>query len=203
MPRRRRPPSHVSLDSVSVDFSANSRAALRYGAALARRSHGSLAVLFVNDPLLVAAAAAAYDARTLARTCDRNFAALFRKHSGRRRSHSRSHSKPPSASRRRRSVRVAQRRRCDLIVMGTQGLSGPSKWFFGSVTQGRPRRAKVPVLAIPAGHRGIKALASGARSWPGPRLSRRLTWATTPTPMRRVLPKSLGVSGRSSCCSTS
>ena len=35
-----------------VDFSACSRAALRYAAALARRQEGELTVLFVNDPEL-------------------------------------------------------------------------------------------------------------------------------------------------------
>ena len=67
MPRRRlrRRTFHSIL--CPIDFSASSRAALRYGAALARRSCGSLVVLFVNDPLLVAAAAAAHDARAPAR----------------------------------------------------------------------------------------------------------------------------------------
>jgi nucleotide-binding universal stress UspA family protein len=153
-----------------VDFSANSRAALRCGAALARRSHGSLTVLFVNDPLLVAAAAAAYDARTLARTCDLELRRFVLKALG-----SWAKTQPvlflaavgkPAQE----IVRVSQRRRCDLIVMGTQGLSGPSKWFFGSVTQAVLRRAKVPVLAIPPRYRGLKALVSGARPWPGPHL---------------------------------
>src|SRR5512132_1871575 len=38
-----------------VDFSANSRAALRYGALLARLSDAHLVVLYVEDPLLAAA----------------------------------------------------------------------------------------------------------------------------------------------------
>ena len=39
-----------------VDFSDHSRLALRYAAAIARRSHGRLSILYVNDPLLIAAA---------------------------------------------------------------------------------------------------------------------------------------------------
>jgi len=42
----------------AIDFSALSRRALRYAAAVAARAQGTLSVLFVNDPLLVAAAGA-------------------------------------------------------------------------------------------------------------------------------------------------
>src|SRR5215472_15697679 len=42
-----------------VDFSEPSRRALRYAEAIARRANASLTVLYVNDPLWVAAAAAA------------------------------------------------------------------------------------------------------------------------------------------------
>src|SRR5262249_28708380 len=43
----------------AVDFSERSRQALRYAEAVARRGLGTLTVLYANDPLLVAAAAAA------------------------------------------------------------------------------------------------------------------------------------------------
>ena len=46
-----------------VDFSPNSRAALRYAAMLARLSDAHLVVLFVDDPLL--ATAAAFESMTL------------------------------------------------------------------------------------------------------------------------------------------
>jgi nucleotide-binding universal stress UspA family protein len=48
-----------------VDFSADSRAALRYAAALARRSDSHLVVVYVKDPLLAIAAATRSDARAL------------------------------------------------------------------------------------------------------------------------------------------
>jgi universal stress protein A len=153
-----------------VDFSANSRAALRYGAALARRSHGLLVVLFVNDPLLVAAAAAAYDARALATTSERELRRFVTKALGAS-PNTRSIrfltavGKPATAI-----VKVARDHRCDVIVMGTQGLSGPSKWFFGSVTQAVLKRTGVPVLAIPRACRGVKAGATGVKSWPGPHI---------------------------------
>src|SRR5689334_15729059 len=49
-----------------VDFSERSRLALRYADAIARRAHARLTVLYVNDPLLTAAAAAALHDRHLA-----------------------------------------------------------------------------------------------------------------------------------------
>ena len=58
-----------------IDFSDQSRLALRYAAALARRSDGRLAILYVNDPLLIAAAGIALNDRTLA---TRNLAELRR-----------------------------------------------------------------------------------------------------------------------------
>ena len=44
-----------------VDFSDHSRQALAYAALLASRSKGQLIVIFVEDPMLVAAAGVAYD----------------------------------------------------------------------------------------------------------------------------------------------
>ena len=48
-----------------VDFSDHSRQALAYAALLASRSKGRLVVIFVEDPMLAAAAAVAYDEKTL------------------------------------------------------------------------------------------------------------------------------------------
>ena len=48
-----------------VDFSDHSRQALSYAALLASRSDGRLVVIFVEDPLLAAAAAVKYDEKTL------------------------------------------------------------------------------------------------------------------------------------------
>ena len=48
-----------------VDFSDHSRQALAYAALLAARSKGRLVVIFVEDPLLAAAAAVAYDEKAL------------------------------------------------------------------------------------------------------------------------------------------
>jgi nucleotide-binding universal stress UspA family protein len=151
-----------------IDFSPSSRAALRYAAALARRSRGSLVVLFVNDPLLVAAAAAAYDARTLAASSVRELRRFVTKALG---------PEPDVPSITLDTVvgspvaailTRARERHCDMIVMGTHGRSGPSRWLFGSVTRAVLKRTILPVMAIPPVHRGTKAPATGAREWPGP-----------------------------------
>lgn len=55
------------------------------------------------------------------------------------------------------------------IVMGTHGLSGTRKLFFGSTTQQIIRRADVPILAVPhlrSGRRGQRSARSRS-SWPG------------------------------------
>ena len=40
--------------------------------------------------------------------------------------------------------------RAELVVMGTQGLEGPKRYFFGSTTERVLRESRVPVLAVPA-----------------------------------------------------
>ena len=48
-----------------LDFSEHSRHALSHAALLAARNRGQLIALFVEDPVLAAAAAVAYDEKTL------------------------------------------------------------------------------------------------------------------------------------------
>ena len=64
-------------------------------------------------------------------------------------------------------VATARRLRCDLIVMGTHGLSGADKLLIGSTTERLFRLTPVPLLAVPP-----PPAVSGARepalSWPGP-----------------------------------
>lgn len=137
-----------------VDFSRHSRAALRYASALAERSGGELTVLAVNDPMLAAAAAAAiYDVWHLddeTRTELRRF--VYR-------------ALGPVGAKATLDVvkgdaaeqidRAAQRLGADLVVVGTHGLSGPRKWFFGSTTESLFRVSSVPILAVPARAHGL------------------------------------------------
>jgi len=45
-------------------------------------------------------------------------------------------------------VEIAERRRCDLVVMASHGRTGLSKFLLGSETQGVLSRVKVPVLVV-------------------------------------------------------
>jgi len=147
-----------------VDFSSHARQALRYAAEIARRSGASLSAVFVNDPLLAEAAAAAYDKRELARRSERELRLFVGRVVGPKVRTGVTCSvflgDPPTEI-----VRLVRRGRTDLVVLGTQGLSGASKLFFGSTTERVLRKASTPVLAIPPNGKG----AVGAR-WPGRRL---------------------------------
>lgn len=45
-------------------------------------------------------------------------------------------------------VREAQERNCDLIIMGTHGLTGLMHLLMGSVAEGVLRQSKIPVMLI-------------------------------------------------------
>jgi universal stress protein A len=153
-----------------VDFSQPSRIALRYAAALAARSHGHLSILYVNDPLLLAAAGIALHDRTLA---TRNLAELRRLVES---TVSAEVLKPAqfdtavtSGTPADEIVNTAKRRRCDLVVMGTHGLTGADKLLVGSTTWGVLQRTTLPVLAIPA-RPGANRAPAGRPPWPGKRV---------------------------------
>jgi nucleotide-binding universal stress UspA family protein len=155
----------------AVDFSEHSRVALRYAEAIAKRSRGHLSVLYVNDPLLVAAAAIALHDRTLA---ERSGAEL-----GRFVESTLSLNAVTgvpvtcvvtTGTPVNEIAKVAKRRRCDLIVMGAHGITGADKLLIGSTTAGVLRRTAVPVLAIPSRTSGRHHARMPKRSWPGPRI---------------------------------
>ncbi len=150
-----------------IDFSEPSALALRYAAVLAKRSGGRLHILSVNDPLLVAAAAVALGDRTFASVALGELPAFVAKAvpAGAIKTSAIKYvveTGPPD----RTIVATARRLRCDLIVMGTHGLSGADKLLIGSTTERLFRLTPVPLLAVPP------LAASGARepapSWPGP-----------------------------------
>jgi nucleotide-binding universal stress UspA family protein len=132
-----------------VDFSRHSRVALRYASALAERAGGKLSVLTANDPMLAAAAAAAmtrdvYQLDTLTMRELRQFVYKVLGPLGAKATLDVVVGHPAD-----QIDRAARQLGVDLIVMGTHGLSGPKKWFFGSTTESLFRRLKVPVLAVP------------------------------------------------------
>lgn len=151
-----------------IDFSEPSRTALRYAAALARRHNARLTVLFVNDPLLAsAAAAAAYDVRKLAAKTDIELKGFIRRTLGSSgtslgRETALGHPAPEIE-------KAVNRLGVDFVVMGTNGLSGPVKWFLGSTTERLLRSTKVPVLVVPNLGRTQAARAAALKGWPGRR----------------------------------
>jgi nucleotide-binding universal stress UspA family protein len=134
-----------------VDFSKFARRALRYAASIVEWSGAQLKVLFVSDPLLLAASETVYhnQAEFLTRTRKElrrfvdnaltghglDLGAVECVATG---------GEPP-----RDIIQLAASQRADLIVMGTQGLGGFRKLFFGSTTEQVLAQATAPVLVVP------------------------------------------------------
>jgi len=158
--RRLKPPAGFRSILCGIDFSRHSAAALRHAAALARVRSARLTAVFAVDPLLSAAAAAAYDTRGLAGTARLELQRFVRATLG-----------PRGAAAVRCMVAIgkparvvlstAQRLPADLIVVGTHGLGGIRKVFFGSTTETILRRSSAPVLAVP------RTCHTPRRGWPG------------------------------------
>lgn len=148
-----------------IDFSEPSQLALGYARHIARRSGAALHVLYVNDPFLVAAAAAALHDRDFAKRSLRELNAFVNGTLGvARRSRRTLSVSTGNASL--EIAKVARARRVDLIAMGTHGLTGADRLLVGSTTLGVLRRTTVPVLAVPLrpSRKDIPA------SWPGPQI---------------------------------
>lgn len=130
-----------------VDFSRNARQALRYAAALAQALKARLHVVFVDDELLTTAAAHIGDLHRPARTMTELRRFVERTMGKPRSDRIRCHVAVGAASR--QIIAVAAALRCDLVVMGTQGVGGVRKWLVGSTTSDVLKRSRVPVLTIP------------------------------------------------------
>ncbi len=152
-----------------IDFSDHSRVALLYAASLARRAGGRLTVLFVNDPLLVSAAAAAYNQATLGEASQAEVLrfvrgalrpAVIQATSLRCRT---ALGKPA-----REIARAVDEGSHDAVVVGTKGLGGARRLFVGSTTSELLRRTRVPVLAVPLAE--AMPAARVPPSWPGSRI---------------------------------
>ena len=170
MPKTRsfNPPGLFRSILCPVDFSDHSAVALRYAAILTKRSAGRLHVLHVNDPMLAAAAAVAFADRDYAKVALaelRPFVAKALPASTMKAISIRYAVETGDATR--MIVSAAQRFRCDLIVMGTHGLSGLEKVLIGSTTERVLHRASLPVLAIPLGPSEAMGVQEPARLWPG------------------------------------
>ncbi len=105
-------------------------------------------MLYVHDPLLTTAAAVGYDERTLERRSAAELDRFIGRALGigaRRRVTSHVVIGRPA----REIQRAASRWSADLIVLGSHGLRGASRLFFGSTTAHLLAHAAVPVLAVP------------------------------------------------------
>ena len=134
-----------------VDFSAHSRRALQYADAIARGGHAALKVVYVNEPLLVAAAAAAFHDRQLvarsARELRAFIAATLTVRASKRVAARVSIGDPADEI-----LRAAGRLRADLVVLGMRGASDTSRLsraIMGSTTMSVLQRTTVAVLAVP------------------------------------------------------
>jgi nucleotide-binding universal stress UspA family protein len=143
----------------AIDFSRHSAMALKYADALRRGGRSRLVVIFAVDPFLSAAAATAYDGRRLTSTALLELRRFVRATLGVAATGTLScqvvTGKPARAI-----VAAAQRIHADVVVVGTHGLSGVKKAFFGSTSDAILRRAPMPVLAIPRNCRAPR------RRWP-------------------------------------
>lgn len=146
--KRERPACQFRSILCPVDFSAPSAAALRYAAVLARAEKGALTALFVVDPLLSAAVATAHDEHALERTSHHELRRFVQRALTPR--FAKDVQLVTVVGRPAREILAsAKRSRADLIVLGTHGLSGVQKVFFGSTTDQVLRRSRIPVLAVP------------------------------------------------------
>ncbi len=132
-----------------VDFSEQSRQALRWAAVLAARFQSRLTVVSVVDPLLAEAARIQMNqdlAQAQTQPALHEFVATtwpdgavpvqpaYQTPVG----------DPATAI-----LQTATTEGADLIVVGTEGLGGLRKWLLGSTTERLLRRTHLPVLAVP------------------------------------------------------
>jgi universal stress protein A len=144
----------VTLRSIlcPVDFSEQSRDALRWALALAVRHSGRVTVLTAVDPLLAQTARIRFglDLLTQARPALRTFVSDTLPHEA------------PWAPPITYDARVghapdvildtARQEHADMIVMGTHGLGGVRKLLLGSTAERVLRRTRLPVMAVPGAH---------------------------------------------------
>jgi nucleotide-binding universal stress UspA family protein len=134
----------------AVDFSLQSYAALQTAVQILQRRGGHLTVLCVEDPLIDAGAAASgYDTSLIRKSTLAQLDRLMERMAT-----------PVGLDRNAWTVETllgrpaptiiafARTISADLIVMGTNGRTGPAKLFFGSVADAVLRRAPAPLLIV-------------------------------------------------------
>jgi nucleotide-binding universal stress UspA family protein len=132
-----------------IDFSEHSQRALRFAALLARSFGSQIALLHVNDPLLVAAAAFVPDQRPEEDTKTELHRLLNEAMAGDQNSVPDMTTLVTEGEPSEEIVKTADEHGIDLIVMGTHGLGGYRKLLIGSTTERVLRRTFIPVAAVP------------------------------------------------------
>jgi nucleotide-binding universal stress UspA family protein len=132
-----------------VDLSPSSRGALHAARVMADRFDAQLTILFVDNPLL-SQAAQKFDEDELARRTQTELARFVEKATGPR---TRCKYEIVAGDPATEIINAVDRLAAELIVMGTQGRSGPKRLFFGSTADAVLRRSTVPVLVVPPKHR--------------------------------------------------
>lgn len=130
-----------------IDFSDSSLSALGHADALAAQFDARLTIVAVNELLLAQASAVAYDVGYLESETDRELRGFAARALGPRTDAVErvvSTGRPADAI-----LSAAETRGADLVVLGTHGLGGVKKMFFGSVTESILRHAAIPVYVTP------------------------------------------------------
>ena len=150
-----------------VDFSEHSRHALRHATLLAARYRSRLVAIFIEDPMLAAAAAFALDERTLLDEGRTQLQRLVEQAASAHGLTEKATTIEVTVGKPHEEILLAAERfKCDLIVMGSHGLTGVSRVMFGSTTHRVLRESPLPILATPP----VITRSSGPlRNWPGKR----------------------------------
>ena len=142
-----------------VDFSAASRGALRYAAAIAEHFYAALTILTVNDRFLTQAADARFGERWLERhTAQELDAFVAQALSGRTSQMAALDTRVLIGSPAAEILDVAASTHADAIVMSSHGTSGVRKLMFGSTTERVLRETTIPVIVTPAHDPGPESL---------------------------------------------
>jgi nucleotide-binding universal stress UspA family protein len=132
-----------------VDFSNASAKALKSAAKIAKTHGRRLVVLFVEDPLLAAAARAARDTRASVISTTAALERFIARSLGSRPT-PRAHPALAIGSPADEILKVARRQHADLVVLGTRGMGRAARVLLGSTADAVLRRARIPVLAVPS-----------------------------------------------------
>lgn len=133
-----------------VDFSEHSERALGYAIDLAALTGAHLTIVTVVDAFLDAASHASGTHDALTTQTQQEIQDLLARVATRRDlPHERLGIAVAVGNPSEQILKQADECESDLIVMGTQGLTGATRLIFGSTTEGVLRESRVPVLAVP------------------------------------------------------